>query len=410
MFFVDRPFDSHIHLSGVGEILSAVDLKSIQSAGDFKKLNLSKSGAGVVRGFGWHFGQDQVPLGLKTIDELWPQQPCFFSRADGHASLVNSAAAKLLGLSSTSVFLEEREHFSALKKLATHATASEKKESLLRALNHLQQKGFTHFRDMTTSVDDFNAFADIFESNPQAYVECFFPIHQVVDFESIQVQLESLRARASKYLRLQGLKIFIDGTLGAQTAHTRCFCQSGKTLLWSTEELEKMTAWAWNQNLDVAFHCIGEDAVEKVVDVARKVMLQGATGRLHIEHCELIKKSTLAQLKGLHVSVHMQPSHLIDDWKILQEVNEDQDLVVFPAENLRKLGIPLYFGSDAPVVSADFKNTQKGISMYSQKITKFSGEWLKHHSHPSKFSPSSRCVLDEDLNVKELWFEEKKLI
>ena len=93
--------DSHQHLSGVGFREMTLNLEGINSLEEFLarvKARVEQTGSGEwVTGRGWieTFWKPPVFPTRAQLDQIAPNNPVILTRADGHASVVNSAALKL---------------------------------------------------------------------------------------------------------------------------------------------------------------------------------------------------------------------------------------------------------------------------------------------------------------------------
>src|SRR5262249_44556030 len=96
--------DSHYHLSGVGAREMNLNLEGITSLEAFLakiKERVDKAKAGEwITGRGWieTFWQPPVFPTRWDLDKIAPNNPVYLTRADGHASVANSAAIKLAGV------------------------------------------------------------------------------------------------------------------------------------------------------------------------------------------------------------------------------------------------------------------------------------------------------------------------
>ncbi|MFP5518577.1 MAG: amidohydrolase family protein [Bdellovibrionia bacterium] len=407
LYEIKRPYDSHVHLLGTGERLvnwSLFTLTQVEQLRDYSHLQSSQRGD-VVVGFGLQSKLFLDDKQLSALDEIFDSTPIFFSSADGHGSWINAITAKMFGLGQKALRLQEDAHFNLLKQLPQY-TDEQLQLRLTSAKKYFQERGFVFLRDMTSSLSEVKVWSEILQRDQDAHIEYFFPVFNMQDLPEVLINLRQAEKFSSRWLKQRGLKVFIDGTLGSQTAHS-CQCSKGSSF-FSLDEINRIIEIAWTNNLEVAFHCIGELAVELVVESARSVMNSGITGRLHLEHCEVLKSDTLKKLKSLHVTVHMQPSHALDD---LSKLRAMSDLMIFPIKQLKNSQVPLFFGSDSPVVEPSFKSSFQGIeSLYkmpkSQKL-----EWvLAHHSLEDGSLPDAKVVLDDNWQVQFLSFDGKILI
>src|SRR6266545_3346295 len=93
--------DSHCHIFGIGEREMRLNLEGINSLEDFLarvKERVDETGSGKwIKGRGWietFWKPPQFPT-RQDLDKIAPNNPVFLTRADGHASVVNSTALKI---------------------------------------------------------------------------------------------------------------------------------------------------------------------------------------------------------------------------------------------------------------------------------------------------------------------------
>src|SRR5215471_2329984 len=93
--------DSHCHIFGIGERELRLNLEGTNSLEDFLarvKERVDKTGPGKwITGRGWietFWKPSQFPT-RQDLDKIAPKNPVFLTRADGHASVVNSAALRI---------------------------------------------------------------------------------------------------------------------------------------------------------------------------------------------------------------------------------------------------------------------------------------------------------------------------
>jgi len=96
--------DSHYHLAGVGAREMNLNLEGTDSLEAFlakvkERVNTTKPGEWVT-GRGWieTFWKPQAFPTRWDLDKISPDNPVYLTRADGHASIANSAALKAAGI------------------------------------------------------------------------------------------------------------------------------------------------------------------------------------------------------------------------------------------------------------------------------------------------------------------------
>jgi predicted amidohydrolase YtcJ len=209
---------------------------------------------------------------------------------------------------------------------------------------------------------------------------------------------------------VQGIKLFFDGTLGSDTAYlSKCGC-SAKKFAWSREDLENLIRQCWTHGFEVAVHTIGDEAVDHVVRIARKIMAANEiTGWLNLEHVEVMRPETLQMMKALHVRCHMQPCHWLSDRAWIKEKLGELYKYAFPWGAISRSGIPLHFGSDSPVAKISLWDNQRALrESIKEKIPPLKGEVLDFHCH-SPAAPETYALF-EGAHLESLYFDGRRII
>ncbi|MCP4570166.1 MAG: amidohydrolase [FCB group bacterium] len=157
-------------------------------------------------------------------------------------------------------------------------------------------------------------------------------------------------------LRIGGIKIFTDGSLGAQTALMKKPYRGTKNRLGvetiRTAELHRLIIKATRHNLACAIHAIGDRAVANVIDGFIKAG-RGRELRHRIEHLQIISPGDIPRLKKTGVIASMQPSHCPSDRELVAAYWGARGRHAFKFKTLLGQKIPLAFGSDCPIEPLD---------------------------------------------------------
>jgi hypothetical protein len=161
------------------------------------------------------------------------------------------------------------------------------------------------------------------------------------------------RGRGDDWLKIGGLKGYVDGSLGS---HTAAFLEpftdapTDRGLLVNTvEDLEDWTAQADRAGLQVAVHAIGDRAIRLQLDVFERVATEnGPRGRrFRIEHAQHIAPQDVPRFAKLGVIASMQPYHCIDDGRWAEAViGPERSETTYAFRSLLDSGARLAFGSD----------------------------------------------------------------
>jgi predicted amidohydrolase YtcJ len=177
--------------------------------------------------------------------------------------------------------------------------------------------------------------------------------HAALD-HALQVGLES--GVGDDAFRVGAVKLFVDGTLGSRTAAVLepydGTDQRGLDVL-APADLVEIVRRALEGRLSVAFHAIGDRAVRSALDALEsgRALLPGLALRPRLEHVQLIAADDVRRLAELEVFASMQPTHCTSDIELAERYWKTRAARTYPWRLLSESGVPLAFGSDAPVES-----------------------------------------------------------
>lgn len=430
-------YDSHTHFWATGQVAEGLTLQHLKKAEDVYALSLKPfhQRQNWIVGFGWnHLNWLGQALPDKSIlDRLSPHQPVFFSRVDGHASWVNSKALDELksrgydfskdpvggrierdAAGNPTGVLFDQAHIQALLMLPDFSPELHR-HFFSTSQKIFNQAGFTHVRDLSMNSFFWNILREMEDQKKLTVcVESFVTVEQLSQLEEVLKDIQRMQADSSRQLRVQGVKIFIDGSLGSRTAYlSQNYVGTNQhgVLIWSYDEIKALIETAWRAGQQVAIHTIGDQASALAVQAAREVSAQGILGRLHLEHVQVLSHETLQMMKPLHVTCYMQPCHWLSDSPWLKSVLPETLVKnLFQWEQLRKNKIPFFFGSDSPIERPSlFDNHKALVQSAAWGVPALQSNWILHHQHPDQKWCSSVTEIDHD-SVKQVYFNGQALL
>jgi predicted amidohydrolase YtcJ len=156
----------------------------------------------------------------------------------------------------------------------------------------------------------------------------------------------------SRYLRVGYLKVFMDGTLGSQTAW---MLDGSGVQITSGEELADIVRRGAEAGFPVGVHAIGDranrealDAFEATADAWRPRGL-----RQRIEHAQLLAPEDLSRFAEIGVACSVQFSHAPSDRDIADEHWAGKTDGAYAFRSLLDSGARVMNGSDAPIEELD---------------------------------------------------------
>ena len=406
LFKIPRLYDSHTHFLATGEFAAGLNLAELKNPHELRNINTANPNYfrnEWLVGFGWNDASWTEAPNKKILDELYPTTPVFFAKSDGHRSWVNSMALSKLNITSDDGILIEKDHLQAWEALPSF-NSIQSKNIILKACSVYNQGGFTHVRDMSCTEDLWNSLVQMSDRQELTLaIEENFTVHEISEIESAIDFCKCAKKSETNLVRMKGIKIFYDGSLGSETAYlSKSYFgkedgQRGQTL-WKIEEVEDVMRRTWFAGLEFSIHCIGDEAAHEVVQAARKISAQGAVGRLNLEHVQVLRPETIQMMKPLHVRCHMQPCHWLSDRVWLKDKLSSLYAYAFPWESLRAAKIPLSFGCDSPIEPPSvWRNKLALEESPKDQIKKFNGDWIQFHSHPDSLFADSFSVIEDGI-------------
>ena len=362
--------DAHVHFIDGGFRLASVQLRDARTPAEF--VARIKAFAATVPKGTWISGGDwdherwggQLPE-RAWIDSVTPDHPVWVNRLDGHMSLANGAALRAAGVTratrdvdgGTIVRDASGEPTGILKDNASwlvdqHVpapSADQNDRALAAAMRYVAEQGVTSVHNMG-SWEDLATF-----ERAHAAGSMITRVYAVVPLASWARLRDTVaaRGRGDAWVRIGGLKGFVDGSLGSHTAaflepFTDAPADTG-LLVNTPQDLHDWTSGADRAGLQVLVHAIGDRAIRLQLDVFARVAQQDGPRdrRFRIEHAQHIAPSDIPRFAQLGVIPSMQPYHAIDDGRWAEKViGAERIRTTYAFRSLRDAGARLAFGSD----------------------------------------------------------------
>ena len=220
------------------------------------------------------------------IDPVTPNNPVCVNRLDGHMVLVNSVALEIAGITKDTPAPEGGEILrdpqtgeptgilrdAAMGLVTDHIpepSLEEKMEAVEMALKHANSFGLTSIHDMSyaTHFEVYKELLDRKKLTARMYV--YIPISAI----DLLAGPEKKTFPRSDFLKIAGLKGFVDGALGSSTAlffdpYTDDLSKRGLLVpdMFPEGIMEKRLMTADQAGLQVAIHAIGDEANHIILD------------------------------------------------------------------------------------------------------------------------------------------------
>jgi len=371
--------DAHIHLTAFAQRAHQVDLRGVRHLTEaLERVRAQVAelppGAWVLGGgFDLNGWTGEAPTAA-ALDQVAPEHPVALGSKDGHQVWVNSLALQQAGFGDGAGDLPggvvERDAAGRptgiLKERAAErvwAAVQEPepavlRELVLRAQERLHALGITGVH-VPEGAGAFRLLQSLAQAGELALRVTFMLPVQLLE---AAVQLGLQDGFGNDLLRLGPLKIFSDGTLGAQTAAMlepyvgREADGYRGVVTIEPEELHEVVAQATQAGLAVAIHAIGDRANRMALDALEPWVFQSRRRGLRhrIEHAQLVDPKDRVRFGQLGVVASVQPIHGPYDRELVRRHwGPERAQWAHAWRSLRAAGARLAFGSDAPVESPD---------------------------------------------------------
>jgi predicted amidohydrolase YtcJ len=159
-------------------------------------------------------------------------------------------------------------------------------------------------------------------------------------------------------LNIAAVKFFADGALGSRTAWMHeAYAGGGHGMPLDTASfIHQEGQKALDAGFTLAVHAIGTKAVQAVLEVFHSLRLPPKPAYpLRLEHVQHVQDPDL-QLFSLPMALSLQPMHALGDAALIEKHTPGRWGQAFRFRDLWNTGLPLAFGSDAPVAKPHWQD------------------------------------------------------
>jgi len=302
--------DAHVHFAAGGDQLVSVDLRDAGSPDEFARriIERARSRPGEwVLGGRWdarRWSPAQLPT-RQLIDDATNGTPVFVTRADGRAALANAAALGRAGITERSpdpvggrivrdaqgfpTGLLEGAAMDAVARVVPKPTADDRRQTMMRALDHAASFGVTSVQDMDPDPADVSTLAELAERG-RLTVRVYAIPNEARWFE--QARLGLRRAFGSPLLRLGAV--------------------SGDAVAGGGEMLTRLMA-ADHAGLQLCINA-EPDAASAAIDLLASVVQANGERdrRMRIEHAERVTAGEVDRVAAIAAVALVQPAAAAD--------------------------------------------------------------------------------------------------
>jgi len=315
------------------------------------------------------------------LDAVAPANPVALNSKDGHTLWVNSLALGMANVTAETpdppggrierdeagqpIGILREKAKELVERIIGEPSLEEAEVALKAAFDNAYRMGLVAIHDCEGSL----AFAAFQELAKRGELGLRVLMHIPASNLDAAIELGLHSGFGDEFLRLGGVKIFADGTLGSRTA-AMLEPYEGEPdnlgiIVTPKEELRALVRKASRAGIGVAIHAIGDRANREVLDVLEEsrragegiglprgiVIPQGLRHR--IEHVQLLHPADIPRLATLNVVASMQPIHCTSDMLMADEHWGERSRWAYAWRSLLDAGTHLAFGSDCPVETLD---------------------------------------------------------
>lgn len=384
--------ESHAHLTGIGRMLTNLDLTQATSWDEIVALveqaaKKAKPGEWII-GRGWHQSLwkkkpepsfDGYPI-HDQLSRISPNNPVFLTHRSGHMCFANQKAMVMAGVSRNTVSPEGgeiprtregdpigvfRETAQSLigralsKSRASMSAADLKKEfeqHVLLAQKECLKYGITTFCDAGMPVDDvfrLKQMADQGQLNIRIWAMLRSSNQELAKSAPLLRSIKNYGGR----LDVGGIKQMVDGALGAHGAWLlqpyADLPESTGLVVTPVETIRETARIAFESQLQLCVHAIGDRANREMLDLYEEYYSKAGDRKLRwrIEHAQHVHPDDIPRFGKLGIIPSMQSIHCTSDGPFvpsrLGDKRSQQGAYVW--RSLLDTGAKIANGSDAPV-------------------------------------------------------------
>jgi len=352
--------DSHVHFPTWAVAQHEVKLDGCTSLDEaLARVRAANAKSTWLRGYGWRSGDwaDGRDPTKEDLDAVTGDRPAALIAKDYHSLWLNSAALALAGgdLDVAGGVVERDEHGEPTGVLREESAWRFKERYItipddeylaaMRAgVKLAHSRGVTCVHDK----DGWLGAAGLWQQlDPQLRVWQSVPHEKLPELRSL-----ALRSGLGSLLRVGYLKVFMDGTLGSQTAW---MLDGSGVRITSGEELAEIVCAGADAGWPVGVHAIGDRANREALDAFEQTrdVWQPRGLRQRIEHAQCLAPEDVRRFAELGVAASVQFTHAPSDEHLAKRFWPDKLEQAYSFRSLLESGAVLANGSDAPIEELD---------------------------------------------------------
>jgi predicted amidohydrolase YtcJ len=374
--------DSHYHLSGVGAREMNLNLEGITTLEGFlakvkERVDRAKPGEWVT-GRGWieTFWKPPVFPTRWDLDKISPNNPVALVRADGHATVANSAAIRIANVTRDSaspfggeimkdkqtgepngMFLDRAQGMVGPRGSARGADDPE--QEILLGVKRSIELGWCQIQNAGSPFSEVALLKKLYGEG-KIKLRIYEAIRGPGSDAQRLLRDGPMIGEFDNRLTVRHIKVTIDGALGSKgAALLEPYSDYDTTglLTQKEEEMLPMLVEALRKGIQVEVHAIGDRANRTILDWYEKALntvppdqRKVREPRWRVEHAQIVSAVDIPRFVRLGIIPSMQPSHAIGDLHFAPSRLGLKRLEgAYAWQSFIKSGSIIAGGSDAPV-------------------------------------------------------------
>jgi predicted amidohydrolase YtcJ len=364
--------DSHLHLASFGQSLRRIDLagsKTLEEALQRIRHALPRFEKETwIMGRGWdkNLWGEQFP-NRQQLDSVVADKPAAFSSRCGHIMWANSAALAIAAITHetpdpadgeierdetgepTGILKEGA--IRLIKDVRPEPDIAATKEGILDAVKEAHRLGVTSVVTLAGRTE-LSALTELererrlplrvsaYSEDPEEFLE------SCVKNGGLRLPLVGER------LSLMGLKLYVDGSLGGQTAFMFKPYEASESCgipVVCGDRLKEIVLQSSRFGVPCAIHAIGDRAVAEALDAFEVSREVNSDTRHRVEHTQLMRKQDIERFARGGFIASMQPVHLYGDRETAERYWGGRCRYAYPLRSLLKSGARVALGTDTPI-------------------------------------------------------------
>lgn len=372
--------DCHTHFVAYGLQLFDADLTKARSISQIQDILRRQAEKADVRGWVLGHGWDQEKLKERRfpnrfdLDAAVPDRPVCITRICEHICVVNSAGLEFANTTAATADPpggiidrdeETKEPTGVLRENAMNLVLSlmpaRDDKEVRKAVSSAMRKAVAAGLTSVHCVVDQPQHVRVLQAMSRAG-ELAVRIYLLIPDEWLDsaAEIGISTGFGDEMLRLQAVKIFTDGSLGARTAALEepylDAPDATGVIIHSQDELNATVETAARLGLQVAVHAIGDRAIRMALTAIEKTNLtvpQSQRLRHRIEHASVLNRSLIDRVKDARAIASVQPHFIVSDVWVPDRVGRERAKLVYALRSLTESGTTVVGGSDCPVEPID---------------------------------------------------------